>query len=70
MSVRAPHGGYVPGQTILLQIQVDNASTTDVQNLRGTINQVHILSIPLLVTTTNIINIATKTKHNNSNDAQ
>ncbi|KAK3910464.1 Arrestin domain-containing protein 3 [Frankliniella fusca] len=40
MSVRAPNGGYVPGQTILLQIQIDNASTTAVRNIRGTINQV------------------------------
>ncbi|XP_026282834.2 arrestin domain-containing protein 3-like isoform X2 [Frankliniella occidentalis] len=40
MSVRVPHGGYVPGQTILLQIQIDNASTTNVRNLRGTLNQV------------------------------
>ncbi|KAE8741271.1 hypothetical protein FOCC_FOCC013193 [Frankliniella occidentalis] len=39
MSVRVPHGGYVPGQTILLQIQIDNASTTNVRNLRGTLNQ-------------------------------
>ncbi|KAE8736843.1 hypothetical protein FOCC_FOCC017701 [Frankliniella occidentalis] len=39
MIVRVPNGGYVPGQTIPVEIQVDNASTTEVQNIRGTLSQ-------------------------------
>ncbi|KAK3910461.1 Arrestin domain-containing protein 3 [Frankliniella fusca] len=40
LSVRVPNGGYVPGQDIPLQIQVDNASTTEVYGVRGALNQI------------------------------
>ncbi|KAK3921991.1 Arrestin domain-containing protein 3 [Frankliniella fusca] len=40
MRVRVPRAGYVSGQTIPLEIHVDNASNLEVHNVRGTLNQV------------------------------
>ncbi|XP_026282838.1 arrestin domain-containing protein 2-like [Frankliniella occidentalis] len=39
MQLRAPRGGYTPGQTIPFQIQVDNASTYEVRKVRVTLQQ-------------------------------